>query len=353
MNGPGEIKHLRKFSIILFLLSFSALIGSLLAHNILVSFKYSKVLFPLNLEPGTKILCEEKNNYCEDILDEKKYVKTLDDCNKFHTHLGIFYDDKYISEGKYNKLKISKIEKKEKSKLSNFFVEVRLSENKNFACIKNSNFYKTYKMSPLLFNFMSSIKENSKYRPGTGNSINPFIYGETSISNIAKRFPQNYIFKSLLFISAIFMYLYWKYNNIIYRALTKNHKNNLFLLFGYCSAIFLFMHVLLLGQNFDLKIFKILKRMVIIFFILFEILAQFYLIRAIKINLLSYINYINENIFKLKMILIYSVILITVMVLSILIFRDLTKEVDYILEWNYFTVLLFYYLLSFLMWKKN
>ena len=34
-------------------------------------------------------------------------------------------------------------------------------------------------------------------------------------------------------------------------------------------------------------------------------------------------------------------------------FYDLDSKVDYILEWNYFLILLFFYLLSFFMWKKN
>ena len=31
----------------------------------------------------------------------------------------------------------------------------------------------------------------------------------------------------------------------------------------------------------------------------------------------------------------------------------LSAKVDYILEWNYFLILLIYYLLSFLIWKKS
>ena len=33
-------------------------------------------------------------------------------------------------------------------------------------------------------------------------------------------------------------------------------------------------------------------------------------------------------------------------------FQKCNDKLDYILEWNYFLVLLFFYFLSFLMWKK-
>ena len=50
------------------------------------------------------------------------------------------------------------------------------------------------------YNFLKPInlKSNNKYTSGTGNAVYPFLYGETSISNIVKRFPINYLFKPLL-----------------------------------------------------------------------------------------------------------------------------------------------------------
>ena len=41
----------------------------------------------------------------------------------------------------------------------------------------------------------------------TTDRVNPFIYGETSISNIVKRFPINYFFKPILYISGIMISL--------------------------------------------------------------------------------------------------------------------------------------------------
>ena len=64
-------------------------------------------------------------------------------------------------------------------------------------------------------------------------------------------------------------------------------------------------------------------------------------------------DYLNLIIIYIKLIFIFIVCGITIVILSILIFSDLTSRVDYIIEWNYFLLLLLFYLLSSLMWKKS
>tara|TARA_Y100001970_G_scaffold284787_1_gene402899 strand:- start:3304 stop:4389 length:1086 start_codon:yes stop_codon:yes gene_type:complete len=359
MNILGAIINLRRYSLTLFCLSFFALIGTLLFHNILVEFKFKNSTFPLNLEPETIIKCNQHNNFCLNFINQENYVKPLDNCNKHETIYSIIYNNKSYGKDGFLNLEISDTEKLKFSNSNNFYVKVLKSgpDNKVYIdkfCIKNSEIYETYKKFPFLFDAISNIRNNPKYTAGTSSSINPYIYGESSISNIAKRFPQNYIFKSLLYLSTILIFLYWRSNNLILNYLKKEkNKNNLFLIFGYCSGIFLFLHVLMLGNNFEFKILMLFKRLVIVFFILSEILAQFYLIKSIKNNLNIYLEKINKRILTIKIIFIYSIIFVSIFVLGILIFRDLTKEVDYIIEWNYFTILLFFYLLSFFMWKKT
>ena len=67
----------------------------------------------------------------------------------------------------------------------------------------------------------------------------------------------------------------------------------------------------------------------------------------IKIN-----NYLNLIIVFSKLIFVLVVCFFTIIILTILIFYDLDAKFDYILEWNYFLLLLIFYFLSFLMWKK-
>ena len=53
-----------------------------------------------------------------------------------------------------------------------------------------------------------------------------------------------------------------------------------------------------------------------------------------------------------KLIFVTFVCSFTFIMLTILIFYQLDAKIDYILEWNYFLILLLFYFLSFLMWKK-
>ena len=106
MNIIGVINKLRKSSIILFCLSFTAIIGCLIINNILVSFKYSNSLYPLNFKVGTIIYCNASNNYCTNILDKKVFLKSLGDCNKFQKHLSVYYGNKILSREEFINLNI-------------------------------------------------------------------------------------------------------------------------------------------------------------------------------------------------------------------------------------------------------
>ena len=357
MIGITEvIKYLRIYCISLFFFSLTAIIGSLILHNILVDFKFQSSVYPLNLEPGSTIECNNTNNFCSDFLDKNIFSKSLNECNLKERYSGIYFNENLYSKlEEIKKLNISKKEINQSSKNKNFYVKVFKNKNDiiNKSCIRNSKNYKFYKLFPIPFDLISNLRSNKNYSAGTEKSINPFIYGESSISNISKRFPVNYLFKSFLYISCILIFFYWKNNNKILNILSKNNNRNVFLFFGYSSGIFLFLHVFLLGQSFDLKILMLLKKIVIVLFILAEILAQFFLLKTIKSNLIIYKPYIFEKILKIKLVLIYVIIFTSFIVILILATRDLTKEFDYILEWNYFVALLFFYFLSFLLWKKN
>ncbi len=195
------------------------------------------------------------------------------------------------------------------------------------------------------------LKVNPKTILGSNVEINPFIYGEVSISNVVKRFPIKYVFKPLLYISVILMFLYWiNYNKLFNEILKK--KNELFVFFGIGSAVFLFFHVLFLGVEFDNKFYKLLRKIVIVLFILSEVIAQALLSLKLFKHKRELSDFCNVNIIYLKMFFISVVALISFIVVTILLIYNLSSKIDYILEWNYFAALLFYYILSFLMWKK-
>ena len=149
------------------------------------------------------------------------------------------------------------------------------------------------------------------------------------------------------------MIFYWIYYNNIYNILNNKKKFNFFFLFGILSAMFLLLHVIFLGWKFESDFLNKLRRTYVVFFIFFELLAQSFLIRKLFIIKNSIKIYINYKVIYLKLLFVLTICFSTFIILLFLIFYDLKSNVDYILEWNYFVVLLIFYFLSFLMWKKN
>lgn len=343
----NSIRRLRIIALLLFITPAIALVGSLIVHNYLTSFKFNpdyNYNFENNLPGETfSLLCSEQNKYCEGIKFEE--FEELDQCNP-HLVSRSFTDE----DG--NNIEIIKFED-----IRNFdkriFAKFELNEKLNPLCILNSKSKTFYNLFPNFFEITYKIKTNKRTNLGTSKTVNPFIYGETSISNIVKRFPINYFFKPLLYISVILMLLYWVYYNKIFKNLIKTTKNFYFFSFGVLSAAFLLLHVFFLGWTFESEFLTKLRRTFVIFFIFFEVLAQAFLIKKIffikdKIN-----NYLNSIIVYLKLFFVLTICLTTISILIILMIFDLSSKVDYILEWNYFLVLLFFYYLSFLMWRIN
>ena len=94
-------------------------------------------------------------------------------------------------------------------------------------------------------------------------------------------------------------------------------------------------------------------------FIVFEIVAQAYLV-ATFYSLKNKLNsYINIRILKLKIILVSTLILVAVISIPIIslpgddFFGFNLKFFKHALEWDYFLGVISFYLLTFLMWKKN
>ena len=186
----------------------------------------------------------------------------------------------------------------------------------------------------------------------SGFSI-PYLDGSLSISRASRTFPQYLIFKQGLVITAILLCIYWYKNNSLINYFKDTHnKNNAFMVFGVLSAIFLIIHSLLLGVETDVRLFKFLRRVVLLSFIIFEIVAQsllvlnFYRLKE-KIN-----SFFNSNILKIKIILVS--VLITVAIVSVpLLIKSGNVHFKHGLEWNYFIGVILFYLLTRLFWKKT
>ena len=185
----------------------------------------------------------------------------------------------------------------------------------------------------------------------SGFSI-PYFDGSLSISRASRTFPQYLIFKPSMIFTAIMLYYYWNNNNDLVNQLKFTNTNYKFKTFGILSAIFLAIHSIFLGIKFDIQIYKLLRRVVLLLFIIFEIIAQavlvyhFYKIRDQLKKL------INKKILILKILLVSILTVVAIISLPILLNKDNT-HFKHALEWNYFVGVILFYLFSRFFWKKN
>jgi len=186
----------------------------------------------------------------------------------------------------------------------------------------------------------------------SGFSI-PYLDGSLSISRASRTFPQYLIFKPGMTITAVLLCFYWhKTNFLINEFKNIKFKNNTFMVFGFLSAIFLLIHSVLLGVETDVKIFKFLRRVVLVGFIIFEIIAQSLLVVNIYKLKVRLKNYLNLNILKIKILLVSVLIFIAIISIPLLIVSG-NVHFKHGLEWNYFIGVIMFYLLTSLLWKNK
>lgn len=180
----------------------------------------------------------------------------------------------------------------------------------------------------------------------------PYIDGGASISRTARPYPSWLVFKPAMFLTSYLLIRYWLFNREIIQSFQKNHKHlKKIIFFGIASAVALTIHSIFLGIKFDNDLYKLFRRVIMLSFIIFEVVAQTYLVITFYSFKKKLKRYINENILRLKLILV--TILIVVAIISIpLISMPGNKFLKHALEWDYFLGVITFYLLTFLMWKK-
>ena len=216
--------------------------------------------------------------------------------------------------------------------------------------------------TPLLaINLCLFISQNPEFLENTiftvdqigrsGFSI-PYLDGSLSISRASRTFPQYLIFKPAMIFTAIIVYFYWVNNNNLVNKLKTTNINYKFKTFGILSAIFLAIHSIFLGIKFDIQIYKLMRRVVLLLFIIFEIIAQgilvyhFYKIKD-KLE-----NLINKKVLIMKIILVSILALVAILSLPILLNKGNT-HFKHALEWNYFVGVILFYLFSRFFWRRT
>ena len=188
----------------------------------------------------------------------------------------------------------------------------------------------------------------------------PYFDGGASISRTARPYPSWLVFKPAMFLTSFLLIKYWLYNKSIIINFDKDHKNiKKIVFFGIASAVALTIHSIFLGIKFDNDFYKLFRRVIMLSFIIFEIIAQAYLVATLYSFKDKLQNYINLIYLKLKFILVTALIVVAVISIPIISLPGDNflgfnlKFFKHALEWDYFIGVISFYLLTFFMWKKN
>ena len=205
------------------------------------------------------------------------------------------------------------------------------------------------------------ISQNPEFLEGTvftvdmigrsGFSI-PYLDGSLSISRASRTFPQYLIFKPSMILTAIFLYYYWRNNNNLVNNLNSTNINYKFKIFGILSAVFLAVHSIFLGIKFDIQIYKLFRRVVLLLFIIFEIIAQGYLVFHFFKLKSKMENLILKKVLYFKLALVSVLAVVALLSLPILITKGNT-HFKHALEWNYFVGVILFYMFSRMFWRRT
>ena len=197
-------------------------------------------------------------------------------------------------------------------------------------------------ISTVIISYIASVQFNLV------ESCIPFFEGCASISRAGRNFPVKIFFKPMMYLYAIFLFLYW------YRFLEKlknfEVKEKKFYLFAFFSVVFLILYITFLGEG---KIYNFFRRVGIYIYIFLIVISQFliskklYLIRE-KINKNFIIKFIKINYFLTLLLVLSGLILLPLLLIKI----DNFPQIKNIISWNYFTLIQLYFLFSFFSLKK-
>ena len=181
----------------------------------------------------------------------------------------------------------------------------------------------------------------------------PYFDGGASISRTARVFPTYWVFKPAMFVTSYLLIKYWLWNKNIINHFDSNAKHvKKILFFGIGSAILLTVHSIFLGIKFEYDLYKLFRRLVMLFFIVFEIVAQAYLVFTLYKLKDKLKEYINLKFLIAKRILVTLLIIVAIVSIPIISFEG-NKSIKHALEWDYFLGVIFFYFLTFFMWKRQ
>ena len=180
----------------------------------------------------------------------------------------------------------------------------------------------------------------------------PYLDGSLSISRASRTFPQYLIFKPAMITTSVILYYYWSYNNKLVNNFRSTNINYKFKTFGILSAVFLAIHSIFLGIKFDIQVYKLMRRVILLLFIIFEIIAQGILVYHFFKLKEKLSKLINKKILVLKASLVTVLSLVAILSLPIPVDKGNT-HFKHALEWNYFVGVILFYFLTRVFWKRT
>jgi len=188
----------------------------------------------------------------------------------------------------------------------------------------------------------------------------PYFDGGASISRTARPYPSWLVFKPAMFLTSYLLIRYWLFNRDIIKYFEVDHKNlKKIVFFGVASAVALTVHSIFLGIKFDNDLYKLFRRVIMLSFIVFEIVAQTYLVATFWSFKEKLKNHINPIILNFKILLVSILIIVAIVSIPIIslpgddFFGIQLKFLKHALEWDYFIGVITFYLLTFFMWNKS
>ena len=210
-------------------------------------------------------------------------------------------------------------------------------------------------------NFCLIISQNPGFLENTIFSVDqigrsgfsiPYLDGSLSISRASRTFPQYLVFKPAMIITSITLYYYWSNNNKLINRYNFTKINYKFKTFGILSAVFLAIHSIFLGIKFDIQIYKLLRRVVLLLFIIFEIIAQGILVYHFFKIKNKLVDLINRKVLFLKAILVLILSTVAILSLPMLLSKGNT-HFKHALEWNFFIGVILFYLFTRFFWRRT
>jgi len=353
MNPSKFSKRIKRYAVVSFLVPLIAINACLLIYKLFgavdtyPNFEWNKSKFEVPYEEYEPII----HNY---------KTRKFTNCPKYQWKSFVTTNDNEIIErtGGLNDLQIIELQKN--NKIKSIIHEVLVPKSKNEKIYVEKRCIKNYPVFYFLFKNLGSLESkivDYHYKKDLSFSEinNPYFYGEVSISRTARNFPTNYIFKPLIIFSSLMLFFYWK-NNLNFFMLLKNQNklstfSKKFFYFGVASCIFLILHALFLGVDFDSKVFSKARRLILILFIFFELAGQFYLTKTLYLFKKNIKEFIFSFVLNLKILFVILMLIITIISFIYLAIGDPSTSFKHILEWNYFSILLIFYLLSRILWR--